>query len=292
MYFLALPNSAPYGIPNAVTGFTSPLLASWQAKVARGEPVTPEEHNAIVLQLAWAKDVVGATPGTPFPHYGARDGSNDVLILGARAFEAGDLTFPAGAAGDAPIGTQSVDIRTTAGRRVVYDAAEWALRALELHPSMVVLPQGTAPAGLIPIAYAAVGGLILAGAGTAIYGLWRHDAGETERARIRENAHTARNVDVINGAVRVEVERLQASVRAGRDLAPNPNLTFPATQPASQRTGDGAREIDLSSLGWWLGGITALSVGIGAAAWVADRAWSRRQFLSAQRDTFTPPKAP
>jgi hypothetical protein len=286
MWIVALPNSQPYGIPNAVTGFaSSPLVAAWSQKTARGEPVTTDEHNAAVLQLAWCKDVVGARPGTVFPHYGAMEGSNAVLILGARAFEAGDWTVPAGAAAVSHAGG-AIDIRTTAGRRVVYDAAEWALSTLELHPGMVVFG-GTAPAG-IPLPYIALGGLILAGAGTAMLGLWRRYAEETEQVRIRENAHTVRNTDVIRAAVQVETTRLQESVRAGRDIAPNPALRFPETQPAYPPPADNSTKIDLGNLGMWLGIGVATVGALGAGAYVLDRGWSREQFLDVQRDTIAP----
>ena len=282
MRFLALNNSAQYGLPGAASGFAgSPLVQAWSRKVQAGQPVTIEEHNAVVLALAWCSDVLAAKPGTAFPHYGAREGSQDVLVLGARAFEVGDIIQPAGTAVAPPVPRWNLpDVRQTEGRRIVWQASQDALRNMEISSGMVVLgPPVTRPSGLAGLAYIAIGGVVLAAAGVGIYGLWKWQTEETEQVRIRENSHTVRNTEVTRAAVQIESLRLNTIVRTGRDIPPNPAFALPLTQPGSQITtpGGNASTIDLATVGKYLGGGAALLAALAAAAWMGDRAWARNQ---------------
>lgn len=274
-----------------------PLLASWEAKARRGEPVTLYEHNAAVAMFAWCQSVLsypaGSVPrfgnGIPFPFGATRDGK--AMVLGSTHYTSGDTTLPtmrpSGAAALPPPATMppsppssgSITL-SDAQRRNAYDAATRCLENLRLLPeSLMVVPAGAAsPAGLPPLVWPAV---VIVVAGAAIYAGYRASTANAiteanasvERVRVSAAASKAIVDAQLNAKVQTYAMQLAHAQATGTvvplpDWASGPIQIPDLTPEAKKASGWSTLEV----VGAVAGGMAATGLGVwGSTLTTRDR---------------------
>lgn len=285
----------------------SPLIASWSRKVRAGEPVTIDEHNAAVAQLAFCRTILAqpgplSLPVLPAPATAQRDPNKPFdLVLGATAFEPrtqapqsidtaspGLRLIAAAPPTAAPLSDQA--------RREWCTVAEGAGAMLALEPEMIVSntsPGGYVAAGAPPLAFLAaipaaayltIG--LVAAAGVFAFSVYRGYSNETQaesqRVRIRYDGARAQRADQIQAALDAVRMRHEAQARTpGVVIPPSPLETLPAPidpnqgrppAPMLQGAVDALKEGLIT-----VGGYGALALGFTALVGVGERALARRE---------------
>lgn len=275
---------------------TSPLLASWSQKVRAGQPVTIDEHNAMVAQLAFSRTILSQTGPLALPALPTDDGRRAAVVLGASAFQ----DRPAATTAAPPASAQSPILNVIAGpplgamlsdqaRREWCTVADGAGAMLRLEPEMIVA--NTAPSGApfallaaIPAAaYGTVAFVMAAGvfAFAAYRGFTNAQAQETQRVRIRYDSVRAQRVDEMNQQLQSQTARWAASRAAGRDIAPGPIETrgvSPIPDPNRPPPSTLNTAIDALKDGLvTVGGYGAIALGFTALVGVGERMLARRE---------------
>jgi len=282
--------------PDFARGYADdPLLASWEAKARRGEPVTLYEHNTAVAMFAWCQSVLsypaGSVPrfgnGIPFPFGATRDGK--AIVLGSTHYTSGETTLPivrpSGAAAlpppapmPAPVPSGPLTI-SDAQRRNAYDAATRCLENLRLLPeSLVVVPAGApSPAG-VPIAWPVVAVVVL---GAGIYAAYRASTANAiteanasvERVRVSAAASKAIVDAQLNAKVQAYAMQLAHAQATGTvvplpDWASGPVQIPDLTPEAKKASGWSTLEV----VGAVAGGMAATGLGVwGSTLTTRDR---------------------
>ena len=266
----------------------------WLAKAPTGVPVTPQEHNAMVAQLAWAKDIIARKPqdvprlrdNVPFNH-AVSSGAEPTLMLGAVPYEAGDIELPA-APVMAPAGSVVMPPNpatrvtvTDAKRRAAFDNADRCLKALELQPSQVILVDQTVqPAGYIWPA------VVVAVAGIAAFSAWQAHVqatqatadGRVREARIQEEQNTARVVAQLNAQNAALAARLAHAQQTGELPPPSPMEEQPV-QTISNGNGRDALPDTGGNMGIVIAGGATLGLVAAVGAYAAYDQWQDNRAL-------------
>lgn len=237
--------------PDTMTGYSGlPEYASWLQKTSRGEPVTIDEHNVMVLHLAWLRDIfatppldvpVIATPtrSVPFPFAVSGMGDAAKLMLGAQPYTPGEIVLPrAGAAGAAvpppvtpPTTGGSFIVVPNAQRSAYYQNVSALAEGLSLgNLRLSVGPAQTQPAGWLWPALA--GGALLVGAGVFAYALFsRYEQAQVDTAvqtaRVHEDGMTARRVQELQAAYNATAQRYAYAQQTGQMPDPSPLESAP-----------------------------------------------------------------
>jgi hypothetical protein len=297
-----IPMMSTLPMPTASGWAGSPLIASWSQKVQAGQPVTIDEHNAVVAQLAFCRTILAqpgplSLPVLPAQSTAGRDPSRPFdLVLGATAFEPRttapqpvDTSPVLGVIAAAPSAAPLSDL----ARREWCTVAEGAGAKLRLEPEMIV--SSTAPGGYIPagaaflaaipaMAYLTVGFVAAAGvfAFAAYRGYTNESAAETQRVRIRYDAAKAQSAERDRVALEAVRARHEAQARnPGAVIAPSPLETpSPVVNPNEGRPPAPMFQGALDALKEGLitiGGYGALALGFTAIVGVGERALARRE---------------
>ena len=300
-----IPMMGTLPMPTASGWAGSPLIASWSQKVQAGQPVTIDEHNAVVAQLAFCRTILAqpgplSLPVLPAQSTAGRDPSRPFdLVLGATAFEPRatapqpvDTSPVLGVIAAAPSAAPLSDL----ARREWCTVAEGAGAKLRLEPEMIVsstAPGGYIPAGAPPLAFLAaipamayltVGFVAAAGvfAFAAYRGYTNESAAETQRVRIRYDAARAQSAERDRVALEAVRARHEAQARnPGAVIAPSPLETpSPVVNPNEGRPPAPMFQGALDALKEGLitiGGYGALALGFTAIVGVGERALARRE---------------
>lgn len=297
-----IPMMGTLPMPGASGWAGSPLIASWSQKVQAGQPVTIDEHNAVVAQLAFCRTILAqpgplSLPVLPAQSTAGRDPSRPFdLVLGATAFEPRttapqpvDTSPVLGVIAAAPSAAPLSDL----ARREWCTVAEGAGAKLRLEPEMIV--SSTAPGGYIPagaaflaaipaMAYLTVGFVAAAGvfAFAAYRGYTNESAAETQRVRIRYDAAKAQSAERDRVALEAVRARHEAQARnPGAVIAPSPLETpSPVVNPNEGRPPAPMFQGALDALKEGLitiGGYGALALGFTALVGVGERMLARRE---------------
>lgn len=252
--------TAPW--PDEMTGYAAfPQYQSWLQKTARGEPVTVEEHNFVVLHFAWLRDMLATPPldveivstasaSFPFPFAVSGMGAAAKLMLGSRRYMPGDIVMPLAAPGGAalpatvPPPAGGTVVVTDAQRSIFYQNVSSVAELLSLaNPNMRIVSGDLAPAGMTILAAAGLALGVVAAASFA-YGLFdRYERAQVEAAvqvaRVQEDAMTVRRVRELQAANDALAQRLAYAERTGQMPAPSPlesapTANLPPTNPPNQ----------------------------------------------------------
>lgn len=232
--------------PNEMTGYAGlPEYASWLQKTARGEPVTIDEHNVMVLHLAWMRDIFAtppldvpvistATQSTPFPFAVAGMGANARLMLGSQPYTPGEVVMPlagpAGAAVPPPATGGGYVVMPDAQRQNLYANVTSLAEGLSLgNVALSLGPAAMQPAGWLGVV---LGSLGVIGAGVFAYAMFsRYEQAQVDTAvqtaRVHEDGMTARRVQELQAAYNATAQRLAYSERTGQMPAPSPLESAP-----------------------------------------------------------------
>lgn len=302
-----IPMMGTLPMPTASGWAGSPLIESWSRKVQAGQPVTIDEHNAVVAQLAFCRTILAqpgplSLPVLPASSSAGRDPSRPFdLVLGATAFEP-RTTAPQSIDTSSPAmrliaaATPGAAPLSDLARREWCTVAEGAGAMLRLKPEMIVSntsPGGYVPAGAPPLgflaaipamAYLTVGLVAAAGAFAfaAYRGYTNESAAETQRVRIRYEGSRAQQADRDRVALEAIRMRHEASARnPGAVIAPSP-MENPSTLPNPNEGRPPAPmfqgAIDALKEGLiTIGGYGALALGFTAIVGVGERALARRE---------------
>lgn len=277
--------------PDLIRGYADdPLLASWDEKSRRGEPVTIYEHNAAVAMFAWCQSVLSYSAGSvprygnnvPFPFSVSRDGK--ALVLGSTHYVSGDTTLSvARSAGAAPVVPAAVPpgpvpalpastiTISDAQRRNAYDASTRCLENLRLLPeNLVVVPAGApSPAGgvlQLAIAVAVIGAGIYAAYRASTQNAVTEANASIERVRVQSEAAKA----IVDAQLKAKLQAYamqMAHAQATGQIVPIPDslngpIQIPDLAPGvKQASGWSTLEV----VGAVAGGMAAMGLGVAAS---------------------------